>query len=287
MPAYYHCSVDVIGRAKGRSAVACAAYRSGSQLNDERYGTIHDYRPRKGILQTGIIAPENSPAWVTDRERLWNGVELRERRKDAQLAREFILGLPAQLSPEEQKASLEQFIRQEITPHGLVADYAIHAPNREGDQRNHHAHVMVTMRPVSENGFEANKERAHNSPEQLVKWREAWADIQNQAFERNGVTGEDGRTLRVDHRSYEKQGLDIEPTVHLGVHATAMERRGKKTELGDMNRDIQSSNDNRRVLRRQSKGMLAGDARERLEARLKDIQEMQREASNERDDFGL
>lgn len=267
MPGYYHLSVDVIGRGTGRSAVACAAYRAGQTLHDERYGKTHDYTPRKGIIGTGISAPEEAPAWVNDRAQLWNRVEAREKRKDAQLAREFELSLPHQLSIEQQREILQQFISQELTARGLVADWAIHAPNRAGDQRNYHAHVMATMRPIGPEGFEANKDRSQNTTEQLGKWREAWAEIQNRAFERHRITGDDGRAITVDHRSYEGQGAAIEPTQHLGVHAMAMERRGIKTDAGTRNREIHNANDNRILLRRQARNLDAETLRLQLQGK--------------------
>jgi len=242
MPGYYHLSVDVIGRGKGRSAVACAAYRAGAKLEDVRYGTVHDYTAKRGILESGIIAPEGSPEWVHDRAQLWNQLEQFEKRKDAQLAREFELGLPHQLTQEQRAELVSEFIQQEFTPRGYVADWAIHAPNRAGDDRNYHAHIMTTLRAVNDEGFEAKKDRTLNTPEQLQKWREAWAALQNRTFERLGILGEYDRPLNVDHRSYETQGVDREPTRHIGVHATALERRGEPTERGELNRQIVQRN---------------------------------------------
>lgn len=244
MAGYYHLSVSIIGRSAGRSAVACAAYRSGTHLADQRYGKVHDYNPRRrGIWDSGIAVPADAPDWMSDREQLWNAVEAAERRKDAQLSREFVLGFPHQLDQDQRRALLQAFIAEEITNRGLVADWAIHKPNRAGDERNWHAHVMTTMRSTTPDGFEATKDRSLNSSAQLDHWRERWADMQNDAFARYDIRDENGDLLQVDSRSYEKQGLDQEPTVHLGVHATAMERRGKHTELGDINRAVQRHND--------------------------------------------
>lgn len=262
MQGYYHCSVDIISRGKGRSAVACAAYRSGMVLHDQRYGRFHDYGRRKGIVEAGVLVPDGAPTWATEREALWNSVESFERRKDAQLAREFVLGLPCQLDHDQRRELVETFIRREFTSQGLIADWAIHAPNEKGDDRNHHAHVMVTLRSVSSEGFAEHKDRSFNARDQLRDWRESWADIQNQAFERHGVVNAEGRPFRVDHRSYEDQGQGLEPTVHLGVHATAMERAGKRTDLGDMNRSIHASNDDRRMHRRVSQFITSDDQRQ-------------------------
>lgn len=284
MGGYYHLSVRIISRGKGRSAVACSAYRAGAVLEDLRYGSVHDYRPRKGIIATGLLAPEEAPSWAKDRGSLWNELEAFERRKDAQLAREFVLGLPCQLSHEEHKEAVEQFIQQELLPRGLVADYAIHAPNRKGDERNHHAHIMATIRSVTEEGFMETKDRSMNSRELLTHWREAWADIQNERLERNGVRDAQGQILKVDHRSYKDQGLDLEPTLHLGVHATAMERAGKRTEIGDTNRAIRNANDNA-LRRREASRLTAREAAASLDALNKNLEaaEILRKLNEERE----
>ena len=252
MPGYYHCSVQVIGRAQGRSAVASAAYRAGDNLADERYGKTHDYERKSGIAATGIEAPANAPAWMRDRENLWNAVEAGEKRKDAQLAREFELGFPHQLTAEQRREVLQEFIAEEFTRQGLVSDWAIHAPNRAGDQRNWHAHVMTSMRRVEEDGFSPSKARDLNSTEQIEAWREAWAGAVNRACEKHNLRDADGKVLRIDHRSYADRGIDQEPTMHMGVHANAMERRGIPTEIGGQNRDIELANMARVAIRRQA-----------------------------------
>lgn len=242
MAGFYHLSVNVISRSSGRSAVACAAYRSGQSLKDWRYGKTHDYSPRRGIPESGISAPLISPAWVFDREQLWNRVEELEKRKDAQLAREFVVAFPHQLDADQRRQLLATFIEQEFTLKGLVADWAIHAPNAKGDDRNHHAHIMVTLRTVSDQGFERTKDRRLNDRDQLRSWRKAWADAQNAMLSELDIRNENGELVSVDHRSYEDIGLTLEPTVHMGVHATSMERKGILTEIGDLNRDIQKRN---------------------------------------------
>ena len=258
MGAHYHLSVQMISRGDGRSAVACAAYRSGQRLEDERYSKTHNYAPRKGVTQVGILAPDDAPDWATDRQALWNKAEAVERRKDAQVAREFTLALPWQLDADQRVALVEEFVAQELIPRGMVVDYAIHSPNGKGDERNWHAHLMTTLRPLDGEEFASKKDREACSKEMVVKWREAWAAIQNRTFERLGVIGEDGELLRADHRSYEAQGVGLEPTVHMGVLATAMEREGKPTEVGDLNRAIVAANEGR-PMRRRAQGMGAGD----------------------------
>lgn len=245
MDGYYHLSVTVIGRGTGRSAVACAAYRSGEALRDERYGKVHDYARRRGILETGIELPQGAPEWMRDRERLWNAVEAAERRKDAQLAREFVLAFPHQLNADQRRELLLEFVRLEITSRGLAADWAIHAPNRAGDERNLHAHLMCSLRGINAEGFEAKKDRSLNATDQLVVWRERWAQLQNKALSRYRILDGDGQPLRVDHRSFDARGIGREATFHMGVHATAMQRRGVATELGEANRAILAANDDR------------------------------------------
>ena len=238
MSGYYHLSVSIISRSAGRSVVACAAYRAGQMIEDDRYGKTYDYHRRRGITDTGIETPKGSPVWAKDRGALWNAVEAGEKRKDAQLAREFIVGFPHQLNSDERREVLLEFIHSEFTSMGLIADWAIHAPNREGDERNWHAHIMTTMRHVSEHGFDPKKDRELNRTERLEHWREVWAEMQNRLLRRQEVRKRTGVLVQVDHRSYALRGWDIEPMQHLGVHATALERRGIKTERGDLNRYI-------------------------------------------------
>ncbi|HEY3783564.1 MAG TPA: MobQ family relaxase [Fimbriimonadaceae bacterium] len=245
MEGFYHLTVKMIGRSSGQAIVASAAYRAGEILRDERYGKTYDYSPRRGIHHKGILAPENAPDWALSRELLWNRVEARENRKDAQLAREFELALPHQISLKERSMMVETFIREQLIPHGMVVDYAIHAPNRRGDQRNWHAHLLTTLRPLEGGDLSALKDRDACKPEMIHQWREAWAEIQNRTFERLDLRDETGNPLRVDHRSFLARGIDREPTQHMGVHATAMERKGEITDRGDQNRAITALNENR------------------------------------------
>lgn len=272
----------MISRGDGRSAVACAAYRSGQRLEDERYEKVHNYAPRKGVTQVGILAPTDAPEWGLDREALWNKAEAVEKRKDAQVAREFTLGLPHQLGAADRVALVEEFVNQELIPRGMIVDYAIHSPNGKGDERNWHAHLMTTLRPIDAGEFAAKKDREACSKEMVNHWRETWAEIQNRTFERLGVLGEDGNLLRADHRSYEAQGIGQEPTQHMGVLATAMERQGISTEIGEKNREIVAANEGRPV-RRQAYGMRQDDLRSQL------IQALEVEQQRIRDDreFGL
>lgn len=232
--ASFHFSAQVIGRGKGRSAIAAAAYRAGAQLRDEGAGIEHDYRRRRGVEHTEIMAPEGAAAWLSDREKLWNHVHAIERRKDAQLAREINLALPAECSAEERKELLQGFVREQFVARGMVADLAIHAPI-DGDARNHHAHILLTLRRATPEGLHRVKTREWNSDALLNTWRESWADHQNRFLER-------GRHAdRVDHRSLAVQrqaaqtrgdhsaaaGFSRQPEIHVGPRAQKIAARQK------------------------------------------------------------
>ena len=237
----YRLSAKIIGRSSGRSSVAAAAYRAGAQLHDERTGLDHDYTRKNGVLHTEILAPDDAPEWMKDRAKLWNAVEAVERRKDAQLAREIQLSLPHELDARQNKALVLDFIQTHFVDRGMIADVAIHAPDRQGDQRNIHAHVMLSTRVLTGDGF-GNKNRQWNTNETLENWRKSWADHQNEVFRELSME------QRVDHRSYEDQGIDREPMQHLGTVANDMERRGKQSRVGDENRARQQRNAERAAL---------------------------------------
>ena len=196
--AIYHLSAQVLSRSRGRSAVACAAYRSGQKLKDERYERTHDYTRRDRVQEAFILAPEGAPAWVEDRELLWNEVERGEKRKDSQLAREINLALPKELSPEQRRELLVDYVQRQFVERGMVADVAIHDAPWRGDQRNHHAHVMLTMRELGPAGF-GKKNTAWNARSFLEEARTRWAELANEHLERAG------HEERIDHRSLEAQ----------------------------------------------------------------------------------
>ena len=243
--AVYRCEARVLGRSRGRSATAASAYRAGERVADARSGDIHDYSRRSGVLWSDILAPDNAPDWMRDREALWNAVEAAERRKDAQLAREFILSLPHELNDRQRAELVREFVREQFVDRGMVADVSVHAPHARGDERNHHAHVMLTMRALTAEGFGA-KAREWNRNEQLEQWRSRWADYQNRALERAG------RRERVDHRSLEARGEDREPEPKVGPAANEMERRGKRSERGDLRRETRERNRLREDLKREA-----------------------------------
>lgn len=229
--AIYHLSASVIGRSSGRSATAASAYRSAGLVHDARTGETHDYSRKAGVELAMILAPAGAPDWAHDRAALWNAVEAVEARKDAQVAREITVALPAELSAADRHALVEDWVRSELVDRGMIADVAFHAPHREGDQRNHHAHILLTMRGVGPDGF-GPKVREWNGKDQLGAWRESWAAAQNRALERAEIEA------RVDHRGLVAQGRQDLPTRHLGPAATALERQEAR-EAAEVGREIE------------------------------------------------
>lgn len=235
--AIYHFSASMIGRSAGRSSVASAAYRAGEKLTNEREGITHDYTNKKGVDHSLIIAPDNCPDWVHDRNQLWNNVEAIEKRKDAQLAREITIALPAELLPHERYQLVKNFAVENFVNKGMIADIAFHDPDSQGDQRNYHAHIMLTTREITANGF-GNKNRSWNDKSLLKEWRENWEQSINKWLERKGIDE------RVSAKTLAEQGIDRIPTKHIGVTAVQMERKGIRTERGDLHRAILEFNKN-------------------------------------------
>lgn len=235
--AIYHLSVKPITRGSGRSAVAAAAYRSGTKLENQRDGLVHDFRHKAGITQTEIVLPDGlSAEWARDRSVLWNAAEAAESRKDARVAREFEIALPHELSAEERLALTRAFAQALADRYRTAVDFAIHEPHRASDIRNHHAHMMMTTRMVGPAGLGAktDMERANKelsaaglatSTVQLREIRRSFEQMTNMHLARAGLD------TRVDHRSHQERGLEIEPTQHVGVHATEIGRQG-----GDVSR---------------------------------------------------
>ncbi len=230
--AIYHLSMKPITRSSGRSAVAASAYRAGECLTNERDGLTHDYTRKSGIEHAEIVLPKGSTAeWARDRSALWNAAEAAEKRSDARVAREFEIALPHELSPEERLEATRAFARGLADRYGTAVDFAIHSPNGETDIRNHHAHLMMTVRALTETGLGEKTviERENGwllsrdmptSMMQLKDIRRDWEGIANEAL------AQAGHDIRIDHRSHQERGLEIEPTEHMGVYATQMERRG-------------------------------------------------------------
>lgn len=228
--AIYHLSMQIISRSKGQSVVASSAYRSGEKLNDERTNENKFYK-RKVKPDTMILAPSNSPSWVTDRENLWNEVEKIEKRKDAQLARELNIALPREISNDVQKELVREYVQEQFVNKGMVADIAIHRDDKE----NPHAHIMLTTREISVEGF-GKKNRDWNQRELLEKWREEWANHANKALSNAGIQEQ------ISHLSHENRKLEQLPTIHLGHVAHEMEKRGVQTDRGNINREREEYN---------------------------------------------
>jgi hypothetical protein len=233
--AIFHLSAKVLTRSKGQSAVAKAAYNSRSALQNDNTGERHDYRYKGAVLFFGIFAPKAAPAWAHDRQELWSAVEKTETRKNSQLAREIEIALPHELDGKQRENLVKDFLRENCIRKGMIADVALHAPAPDGDNRNFHAHILLTMREIGPEGF-GEKMRHLNSKAQLEQWRENWERLANRHLERHG------HTVRIDRRTLKAQGIEREPIKHIGPTATQLEREGKKSERGNINRGIAKRN---------------------------------------------
>ena len=259
----FHFSVNIISRGKGKSAVASAAYISGEKIKNEWDGVTHDYTRKEKVLVKNIILPDHIPKEFNDRSTLWNKVEMTEKNYNAQLARQFIIGLPKELSLSENKNLVERFIKENLTSQGMIVDYAIHDESQDKNG-NIHCHIMTIMRPINEKGeFLAKSKKEYildgkgekilnkngkpktrkveltswNDKGNVEKWRENFSDLCNEYLAKNKIE------KRVDHRSFKRQGIKQIPTIHLGASASAMERKGIRTEKGDINREIKKQNE--------------------------------------------
>ena len=248
--AIFYMDVKIIGRSSGRSATGAAAYRSGEKLQSVAHASYqsgeklqgksgkitHDYRKKKGVVHSEILLPDNAPEEYRDRQTLWNTVELNEKRKDAQLAREIIFALPREFDLPEQIQVMREYVQENFVSKGMIADFALH----DTGEGNPHAHIMLTMRNVSRNGF-GYKNTDWNKKDFLLSYRKAWTHIINNALKRKGLD------IRIDHRSYKEQGLDRLSTIHLGHEAAALEKKGIATQRGDYNREIKRRNTERAI----------------------------------------
>jgi len=236
--AIYHFSVQVIGRAQGRSAVAAAAYRAGGRLHDERLDRDHDFRAKSGVEHSEILLPEGAPKRFADRETLWNEVEATEKRKDAQLSREVEFAIPREMTKAQGIELARDFVGQEFVARGMIADLNVHWDMGADGQPKPHAHVMLTMREVNEQGFGA-KERDWNRTELVEQWRERWAEHVNQRLAELDIDA------RIDHRSLEAQGIDLEPQDKIGPAASRMGERGLESERIEDHRAVAQRNGER------------------------------------------
>lgn len=235
--AIYHFTAKVISRSKGRSAVAAAAYRSGSKLHDSRQDLNFDYTQKSEVVFSEILLPESAPAWMANREALWNAVEAGEKRKDSQLARDIEFALPHELSRDQAITLARDFVRSEFVARGMVADLNVH-----WEPDNPHVHLMLTMREVTPSGF-GRKVTEWNKVSLLREWRERWADLANEHLLRAG------HDAHIDHRSYREQGVELEPTSHLGKAVEEMEARGAYAERARQLEEVRERNA-RRIERR-------------------------------------
>lgn len=305
--AIYHLEAKVVSRGKGRSAVAASAYLSCSKILNDYDGVQHDYTRKQGLVWQEVFLPEHAPAEWQDRSVLWNAVEESEKTKDSRLAREFVVALPIELNKSEWQKLLTEFIQEQFVSDGMCADVAIHDPHPPG--HNPHAHIMLTVRPLDEQGkwqyktekeylcvrdgeergftsaefkaaqadgwekqyqYKVGKKKVYmapsaaeaqglvraskhpkstkygrqnpiaerwNSDEQLLIWREKWADVTNKYLAQYPWID-----ARIDHRSHAARGLDEQPTIHEGVTARAMEKKGIISDRCEINRQIKADN---------------------------------------------
>lgn len=242
--ALFRLEAKIFSREKrGRSVIAAAAYRAGTKLKDELRDKTFDYARRvKGVVQNAILAPEGAPAWAHESGRLWNMVEASEKRSDAQLAREFILAVPPELSADAQFNLAVDWAQKELVTSGMVAEVSLHHPK---SGTNPHVHILCTMRKIDGEKFSAKKPREWNDVGLLRNQRESWATAVNEALEKAG------RSERVDHRSLKDQGIDREPEPKIGIVDTAMKRKGVLEDSGrfEVVRRVKLMNELRPMLR--------------------------------------
>jgi Ti-type conjugative transfer relaxase TraA len=231
----YHFSAKVISRAAGSSAVASAAYRSASRLHDQRLDRHQDFSDKSGVVHSEVMLPDGVPEQLRDRESLWNAVEAGEARKDAQLSREVEFAIPRELTQEQGIELARDFVRQTFVDRGMIADLNVHWDIGEDGLARPHAHVMLTMRSVDENGFGA-KVRDWNRTELLEQWREDWGVHVNERLAELGID------TRIDHRSLEAQGIDLEPQDKIGPAASRMAAQGLEADRLEEHREIAREN---------------------------------------------
>ena len=247
--AIYHCTTKPISRANGRSATASSAYRASEKIKDLRTGEVHDYTKKQGVIYTEII---NNLDESISRSQVWNTAELTETRKNSRVAREFIVALPNEINSEQRKDLAKEFTEYLVNRYSVVADLAIHAPSHDGDDRNHHAHIMITTRKASivDNELKltdkadlelSNTQRKDRglcvTQDEIKEIRETWANMANRALELSGSKE------RIDHRSYEAQNLDLEATIHEGPKVTQLRRKGIETEISQHNDQVKLNNE--------------------------------------------
>lgn len=233
--AIYHFSAKIISRANGSSALAAAAYRSASRLHDERLDRHNDFSNKAGVVHSEVLLPDGAPEQLADREKLWNAVEAVELRKDAQLAREIEFAIPRELNQAEGIRLAREFVQAEFVNRGMAADLNVHWDVGADGEAKPHAHVMLALREVDADGF-GKKNRDWNRTDLLEKWRERWAGHVNARLAELGIDA------RVDHRSLEVQGIDLEPQHKIGPAAARMAEQGLTSERLEEHQDIARAN---------------------------------------------
>ena len=252
--AIYHLSTKPISRSSGRSAVASIAYRAGIAITDERLGKTYDYSKRHGVLWTGLATPNDVKV---DRNELWNLAEKSENRSNSRTAREIVINIPHELMQGDQGTGsmlAHEFASRLSKKYQVAVDVAVHAPDKQGDNRNFHAHLLLTTRKLEQDrhgnikltdksqlemsNTQLKKAGLLSNQDELKEIRKAWADLTNEYLAEHGIAE------RIDHRSHKDRGLDTLPTVKMGWQATELERNGIRTDVGNKNRDIKAHNAN-------------------------------------------
>ena len=255
--------VDIVARSKGASVIAKAAYNARDKLQDEYYGKTHDYSKKTDLVFSKIFLPEHIPKEFSNREYLWNGVEKIEKSKNSQLARNLLFELPRELNEQERIKLISEFIEENFTSKGMIADCNIHNPMASDHEEQLHAHILITLREMDNEGkwkpkcrkeyiLDENGEKIKlksgnyksrkvnlndwNEPDKAKEWRENFSKKANEYLEKNNFE------KRVDHRSFERQGKEEIPTIHMGASASALERKGIETDKGNINREIKKHN---------------------------------------------
>ena len=247
--AIYHCSTKTVNRSSGRTAVASMAYRAGEKLKDERTGLTHDFTRKDGVAHTEIVS--NLDIKI-DRSQLWNLAEKSEHRKDARTAREWVIALPDELDADQRKDLAKAFATALVDRYGVIADLAIHEPSKGGNDKNHHAHIMLTTRKAEldpENNLTLTtkaeielsnaKRKTLNmgtTQEDIKQIRATWADLANHALEQAG------QQQKIDHRSYADQNNGLQATIHEGTSVTQLRRQGIGTEISRYNDKVKQHN---------------------------------------------
>ena len=249
-----HASAKQISRSSGRSSVAAAAYRCGERLVDERTGLIHDYRQKSGVEYSRVYTPYNAPEELRDREKLWNAVEKKENRKNSTTAHELEIAFPHEFNAMQRREAGDAISRELMNRYNCAVDIALHHPNKEGDARNFHAHILFTTRGFDEStkdGWSKNKFRDLASDKITVEGEDSTRGKHEitslrkfTADEMNRIAQRDRLEVKTEHLSFASRGIEKEPTKKMGYAATQAERRGVKTDRGDLNREIKASNDN-------------------------------------------